>query len=80
MQCNGIFLFPQTFLKVVSMDLLSMVVNNEELMEIILLITRLIVIDITPLRCFVTARALICNYPLLKDISFNAKCLLVWCD
>ena len=23
---------------------------------------------------------LFCNCPLLKDISFNTKCLLVWCD
>ena len=31
-------------------------------------------------RCFVFARSLICNWPVLKDISFNLKCLLVWCD
>ena len=36
MHSNGIFLFPRTF-EVDSMDLLSMVVNNEEIMEIILL-------------------------------------------
>ena len=50
-------------------------------------IRQLIVIDITPLKqffviacCFVIARSLICNCQLLKDISFNTKCLLVWCD
>ena len=37
-------------------------------------ITRLIVIDIAPLT------VLFCNCPLLKDISFNTKCFLVWCD
>ena len=43
-------------------------------------IIRLIGIDIAPLV------VLLCNYPLfwkctlLKDISFNTKCLLVWCD
>ena len=31
-------------------------------------------------RCFVITRSLICNCPLLKDISVNTKCLLVWCD
>ena len=30
--------------------------------------------------CFVIAHSLICNCPLLKDISFNTKYLLVWCD
>ena len=42
------------------------------------IIARLIAIDIAPLtvllliaRCFVIARSLICNCPLLKDISFN---------
>ena len=29
---------------------------------------------------FVISRSLVCNSPLLKDISFNAKCLLVWCE
>lgn len=38
MQCSGIFLFPRTF-EVVSMDLVSMAVNNEEPMEIILITT-----------------------------------------
>ena len=27
---------------------------------------------------FVIVRSLICNRPLLKDISFSTKCLLVW--
>ena len=35
---------------------------------------QLTVIDITPLA--VSS----CNCPLLKEISFNTKCLLVWCD
>ena len=35
---------------------------------------QLTVIDITPL----TVSS--CNCPLLKEISFNTKCLLVWCD
>ena len=65
--------FSSTF-QVVSMDLVSMVVNNEEPTEVILVITWLIVIDIAPLT------VLFCNYPLLKDISFNTKCLLVLCD
>ena len=54
---------------------------------IYLLITRMIVIKIAPLRsyflisrCFVIARSLIWNCPLLEDISCNTKCLLVWCD
>ena len=29
---------------------------------------------------FVIPRSLICNCSLLKDISFNKKCFLVWCD
>ena len=29
---------------------------------------------------FAIAHSLICNFPLLKDISFNTKCLLIWCD
>ena len=45
------------------------------------LITQLIVISIAPLtEYFVIARSLICNCSLLKDFSFNTKCLLVWCD
>ena len=47
--------------------------------------TQLIVIDIAPLmvllcncHCSVIARSLICNYLLLKDISFNTESLLVW--
>ena len=38
------------------------------------LITQLIVMVIAPLT------VLFCNCPLLKDISFNTECLLVWCD
>ena len=56
-------------------------------LQILLLITRLIVINIaslTVLFCscllFVTARSLIYNCSPLKDISFNTKCLLVWCN
>ena len=30
--------------------------------------------------CFLIAHSLICNWPLLKDISFNSKYLLFWCD
>ena len=48
--------------------------------------TRLIVIDIAlltvifcSLPCFVLARLLICNCPLLKDISFSTE-YLFWCD
>ena len=38
----------------------------------------MLVIDIAPLTVlFVIARSLICNCPLLKDISFKTKCLLV---
>ena len=44
------------------------------------LITRLIVIDIAPLTVLFYNYPLFCNYPLLKDISFNTKCLLVSCD
>ena len=54
---------------------------------ITLLITQFVVIDIAPLTvlfvitsCFLIAHSLICNWLLLKDISFNPKCLLVWCD
>ena len=65
-----------------SVVLLSLLLISE-------IVTRLIVIDITPLtvfyntvvlRCFTIARSLICNCPLLKGISFSTKCLLVWCD
>ena len=45
-----------------------------EYFHITLIITRLIGIDIAPLT------VLFCNCPPLKDISFNTKCLLVWCD
>ena len=46
--------------------------------------TRLIIINIALLnsyfaRCFVIAHSLICNFQLLKGISFNTKCLLAWC-
>ena len=45
------------------------------------LITQLIVINIVPLlELFCNCRSLICSYLILKDISFNAKCLLVWRD
>ena len=54
--------------------------NNNN--KITFLFTRLIAIKIAPLtdlflvtvRCFVNSRLLICNFPLLKYISFNAKC------
>ena len=36
-------------------------------------ITQLIVISIAPLT------ELLCNCPLLKDVSFNIKCSLIWC-
>ena len=39
-----------------------------------IIITPFIIINITQLT------VLFCNCPLLKDISFNTKCLLVWCD
>ena len=39
-----------------------------------ILITWLIEIDIALLT------VLFCNCPLLKDVTFNTKCLLVWCD
>ena len=39
-----------------------------------IIITPFIIINITQLP------VLFCNCPLLKDISFNTKCLLVWCD
>ena len=45
------------------------------------LITQFVVIDIAPLTvlfcnhsCFLISLSLICNWLLLKDISFNAKC------
>ena len=41
---------------------------------ITVVITRLTVIHIAPLT------VLFCNCPLLKEISFNTKYLLVWCD
>ena len=43
-------------------------------------ITRLIVIDVAPLAVLFCICPAFCNCPLLKDISFNTKCLLVWCD
>ena len=43
-------------------------------MGLFFIITGLIVIEIAPLT------VLFCNCPLFKDISFNAKCLLLWCD
>ena len=41
---------------------------------IILLIIRLIEINIALLT------ELFCHYPPLRDINFNTKCLLAWCD
>ena len=32
------------------------------------------------LKGFVITLSLICNCPHLKDITFNTKCQLVWCD
>ena len=54
-------------------------VNNKESVReaIKCIITWLIVINIAS---FAVGRSLICNCPLLKDISFNTKCLLVWRD
>ena len=58
---------------------ISDALRNESIIK--MLITRLIVIGVAPLTvCFIIARSLICNCPLLKDISLNTKCLLVWCD
>ena len=48
--------------------------------KITLIITRLIVIYIAPLPVSFCNCPLFCNCPPLKDISFNTKCLLVWCD
>ena len=42
--------------------------------SVINLITRLIVLNTAP------STELFCNCPLLKDISFNIKFLLVWYD
>ena len=44
------------------------------------MITLLIVIDLTPLTVIYCNCPLCCNCPLLRDISFNTNCLLVWCD
>ena len=44
---------------------------------IMIIITRLIVISIAPLTELFCKCSLFCNCPLLKDISFNTKCLLV---
>ena len=53
----------------------------------LLLITRLIVIYIALLTVLFCNYPLFCNCPLadvncplLKDISFSTKCLLVWCN
>ena len=51
-------------------------------MQLYILITRLIVIDIAP-STVLFSDCLLADLslpPLLKDIGFNAKCLLVWCD
>ena len=49
--------------------------------------TQFVVINIAPLMvlfvissCFLIAHLLICNCLLLKDLNFNPKYLLVWCD
>ena len=54
---------------------------------IIQLITRSIVLHITPLtvlfcNCPLLCNccSFICNCPLLKNISFNTNCFFVWCD
>ena len=44
---------------------------------IMIIITRLIVISIASLTELFCKCSLFCNCPLLKDISFNTKCLLV---
>ena len=51
-----------------------------KLFMISLIITRLIVINTALLTRLFCKCSLICNCSLLKGISFNAKCLLVWCD
>ena len=45
---------------------------NKIPVRVFLIITQLALIDIAPWKLF-------CNCPLLKDISFDTKCLLVWC-
>ena len=64
-----------------------LVPGNMLYLEITCVITPVIEIDIALLtvyfvitRCFVIARLLIRNCPLLKGISFNTNCLLVRCD
>ena len=49
--------------------------TNEKLSQSFMkLITRLIVIDIAPLTLyFIISRSLICDCPLLKDITFNTN-------
>ena len=45
---------------------------NAKATKVWFLIARLTVIAIAPLK------EIFCNSPLLKDISFNTKCLLIW--
>ena len=54
--------------------------NKQTRYNYTILITRLIVIDIAPLAVLFCNWPLFCNWLLLKDITFNTKCLLVWCD
>ena len=48
--------------------------NNNKKKHYFFVITRLLVIDIARLK------VLFCNCSLIKDITFNTKCLLLWCD
>ena len=61
----------QNFKKVKSINSSRISLLN---MWLLVVITRLIEINIAPLTVW------FCNCPLLNDISFNTKCLLVWCD
>ena len=59
---------------------LDLPINTDDVESVTLVITRLIVINILPLTELFCNFPMFCNCPLLKDITFNTKCLLVWCD
>ena len=67
-------------LTVISGSIITKFFWKLKLFMISLITTRLIVINIALSTGLFCKCSLICNCSFLKGISFNTKCLLVWCD